>query len=81
MQSLVKAGWLKFKKTEEDYNVNKNPLPNHEGPAINVVDTFTERYKNKVCDVTTSICHQGLAMMRGRSLDASTRSSVYSTPR
>ncbi|KAA0047385.1 RNA-directed DNA polymerase (Reverse transcriptase), Ribonuclease H-like protein [Cucumis melo var. makuwa] len=55
VQSLVKAGWLKFKKTEEESDVNQNPLPNHEGPAINIVDTFTERYKNKVCDVTTSI--------------------------
>ncbi|KAA0038979.1 uncharacterized protein E6C27_scaffold84G00600 [Cucumis melo var. makuwa] len=55
VQSLVKAGWLKFKKTEEESDVNQNPLPNHEGPAINIVDTFTERYKNKVCDVTTSM--------------------------
>ncbi|XP_050939299.1 uncharacterized protein LOC127148916 [Cucumis melo] len=55
VQSLVKAGWLKFKKIEEESDVNQNPLPNHEGPAINIVDTFTERYKNKVCDVTTSM--------------------------
>ncbi|KAA0065920.1 uncharacterized protein E6C27_scaffold538G001040 [Cucumis melo var. makuwa] len=53
MQSLVKANWLKFKKTREESDVNQNPLPNHEGPAINVVNTFMERYKNKVSDVTT----------------------------
>ncbi|KAA0059164.1 RNA-directed DNA polymerase (Reverse transcriptase), Ribonuclease H-like protein [Cucumis melo var. makuwa] len=54
VQSLVKDGWLKFKKTREEHDVNQNPLPNHEGPAINVVDTFTKRYKNKVC-MTTSM--------------------------
>ncbi|KAA0063343.1 Gag-pro-like protein [Cucumis melo var. makuwa] len=42
-------------KTREELDVNQNPLPNHEGPAINVVDTFTERYKNKVYDVATSM--------------------------
>ncbi|KAA0051074.1 putative RNA-directed DNA polymerase [Cucumis melo var. makuwa] len=47
MQSLIKASWFKFKKIEGKPNVNQNPLPNQEGPAINVVDTFTERYKNK----------------------------------
>ncbi|KAA0041904.1 RNA-directed DNA polymerase [Cucumis melo var. makuwa] len=46
VQSLVKAGWLIFKKTGEEPNVNQNPLPNHECPAINIVDTFTERHKN-----------------------------------
>ncbi|KAA0045605.1 Gag-pro-like protein [Cucumis melo var. makuwa] len=55
VQSLVKAGWLKFKKTGEELDVNQNPLPNHEGPAINVVDTFTERNKNMVSGVTTSM--------------------------
>ncbi|TYK03247.1 RNA-directed DNA polymerase (Reverse transcriptase), Ribonuclease H-like protein [Cucumis melo var. makuwa] len=47
VQSLVKARWLKFKKTKGEPYVNQNPLPNHEGPAINVVDTFIERYMNK----------------------------------
>ncbi|KAA0060507.1 RNA-directed DNA polymerase (Reverse transcriptase), Ribonuclease H-like protein [Cucumis melo var. makuwa] len=42
VQSLVKVRRLKFKKTEEESDVNHNPLPNHEGSAINVVDTFTE---------------------------------------
>ncbi|KAA0060308.1 RNA-directed DNA polymerase (Reverse transcriptase), Ribonuclease H-like protein [Cucumis melo var. makuwa] len=55
VQSLVKAEWLKFKKTEEESDVNQNPFPNHERPTINIADTFTERYKNKVCDVTTSM--------------------------
>ncbi|KAA0063058.1 Gag-pro-like protein [Cucumis melo var. makuwa] len=55
VQSLVKGEKLKFKKTEEESNVNQNPLSNYEGPAINDVDTFTERYKNKVRDVTTSM--------------------------
>ncbi|TYK16525.1 uncharacterized protein E5676_scaffold21G003390 [Cucumis melo var. makuwa] len=93
VQSLVKAGWLKFKKIGEDSNINQNPLPNHEGPTINVVDTFTERYKNKMCDVTTSMntlfqILRGVGYLsqrfnndRGRSLDAPTRSSVYSTLR
>ena len=27
VQSLVKAGWLKFKKTGEEPDVNQNPLP------------------------------------------------------
>jgi len=53
VQSLVKVGWLKFKKTGDEPDVNQNPLPNHEGPAINVVNTFMEKYKNKVSDVTT----------------------------
>ncbi|TYK12200.1 uncharacterized protein E5676_scaffold106G001510 [Cucumis melo var. makuwa] len=42
VQSLVKVGWLKFKKTGEGPNVNQNPLPNHKDPTINVVDTFTQ---------------------------------------
>ena len=46
---------MKFKKTGRESDVNQNHLPNHEGPAINVVDTFTKRYKNKVCNVTTSM--------------------------
>ncbi|TYK28914.1 Gag-pro-like protein [Cucumis melo var. makuwa] len=93
VQSLVKAKWLKFKKTGEEPDVNQNPLPNNEGPTINVVDTFKERYKNEVCDVTTSmnalfqILHgAGYLSPRfnndeGRSLDVPTRSSVYSTLR
>ncbi|TYK09460.1 uncharacterized protein E5676_scaffold499G00530 [Cucumis melo var. makuwa] len=55
VQSLVKAGWLKFKKTGEEPDVNQNPLPNHEGPAINVVNTFTQRHKNRVSGITTSM--------------------------
>ncbi|KAA0051534.1 Gag-pro-like protein [Cucumis melo var. makuwa] len=48
-------GALKFKKIGGELDVNQNPLPNYKGPAINVVDTFIERYKNKVSDVTTSM--------------------------
>ncbi|KAA0061241.1 uncharacterized protein E6C27_scaffold455G00760 [Cucumis melo var. makuwa] len=55
VQSLVKAGWLRFKKTGEEPDVNQNPLPNHEGPSINAVDTFIQRHKNKVSDVATSM--------------------------
>ncbi|TYK05801.1 Gag-pro-like protein [Cucumis melo var. makuwa] len=55
VQSPVKAGWLKFKKTGEESDVNQNPLPNHEGPTINAVDMFMQRHKNRVSDVTTSM--------------------------
>ncbi|TYK15865.1 uncharacterized protein E5676_scaffold637G00420 [Cucumis melo var. makuwa] len=47
VQSLVEVGWLKFKKIGEEPDVNQNPSPNHEGPAINVVNAFTKRYNNE----------------------------------
>ncbi|KAA0041645.1 uncharacterized protein E6C27_scaffold93G001220 [Cucumis melo var. makuwa] len=37
----------RVRRTEGEPDVNQNSLPNHEGPAINVVDTFIEIYKNK----------------------------------
>ncbi|TYK06500.1 uncharacterized protein E5676_scaffold70G00280 [Cucumis melo var. makuwa] len=46
--------WLKFKKTGEEPDVNQNPLPNHEGPAINAIDTFTQRHKNRREDWCTN---------------------------
>lgn len=53
VQSLVKARWLKFKKTEEKPDVNQNPLSNHENPIVNVVATSMERCKDNVYDLTT----------------------------
>ena len=55
VQSLVKAGWLKFQKTGKEPNVNQNPLPNHENPVINVVVTLVKHYKSDVYKVTTSM--------------------------
>ncbi|KAA0026274.1 putative mitochondrial protein [Cucumis melo var. makuwa] len=39
MESLVKVGWLKFKKTGEESDVNQNSLPNHEDASSSVCQT------------------------------------------
>ncbi|KAA0043107.1 Gag-pro-like protein [Cucumis melo var. makuwa] len=51
VQSLINAGWLSFKKSDEKPNVNENPLPNHENPKVNVVDGLVEKCKNEVYEI------------------------------
>ncbi|KAL0533835.1 hypothetical protein IC582_028106 [Cucumis melo] len=51
VQSLINAGWLSFKKSGEKSNVNENPLPDHENPKVNVVDSLVEKCKNEVHEI------------------------------
>ncbi|KAA0060421.1 uncharacterized protein E6C27_scaffold22G002400 [Cucumis melo var. makuwa] len=51
VQSLINAGWLSFKKSGEKPNVNENPLPNHENPKVNAVDSLVEKCKNEVHEI------------------------------
>ncbi|KAA0032112.1 Gag-pro-like protein [Cucumis melo var. makuwa] len=51
VQSLIKTGWLSFKKSGEKPNVNENPLPNHENPKVNTVDDLVEKCKNEVYEI------------------------------
>ncbi|KAA0037781.1 uncharacterized protein E6C27_scaffold471G00160 [Cucumis melo var. makuwa] len=51
VQSLINAGWLSFKKSGEKPNVNENPLPDHENPKVNVVDSLVEKCKNEVHEI------------------------------
>ncbi|KAA0066096.1 uncharacterized protein E6C27_scaffold21G00870 [Cucumis melo var. makuwa] len=51
VQSLINGGWLSFKKSGEKPNVNENPLPDHENPKVNVVDSLVEKCKNEVHEI------------------------------
>ncbi|KAA0036950.1 uncharacterized protein E6C27_scaffold86G00300 [Cucumis melo var. makuwa] len=51
VQSLINARWLSFKKSGEKSNVNENPLPDHENPKVNVVDSLVEKCKNEVHEI------------------------------
>ena len=51
MQSLINVGWLSFKKSGEKPNVNENPLPDHENPKVNAVDSLVEKCKNEVHEI------------------------------
>ncbi|KAA0036947.1 uncharacterized protein E6C27_scaffold86G00270 [Cucumis melo var. makuwa] len=51
VQSLINAGWLSFKKSGKKPNVNENPLPDHENPKVNVVDSLVEKCKNEVHEI------------------------------
>ena len=51
VQSLINVGWLSFKKSGEKPNVNENPLPDHENPKVNVVDSLVEKCKNEVHEI------------------------------
>ena len=52
VQSLIKAGWLTFQ--EDGPNVKTNPLANHGGPAVNVVEECGSRQPKHLGDVITS---------------------------
>ncbi|KAL4010976.1 hypothetical protein IC575_028018 [Cucumis melo] len=51
VQSLINAGWLSFKKSGEKSNVYENPLPDHENPKVNVVDSLVEKCENEVHEI------------------------------
>ncbi|KAA0056622.1 uncharacterized protein E6C27_scaffold288G001420 [Cucumis melo var. makuwa] len=51
VQSLINTGWLSFKKFGEKPNVNENPLPDHENPKVNAVDSLVEKCKNEVHEI------------------------------
>ena len=51
VQDLIKKGELTF-EDEDILNMNGNPLPNHEGPKVNAVETSQEmQVKRNVRDV------------------------------
>ncbi|KAL0533815.1 hypothetical protein IC582_028086 [Cucumis melo] len=51
VQSLINVGWLSFKKSGEKSNVYENPLPDHENPKVNAVDSFVEKCKNELHEI------------------------------
>ncbi|KAH1254327.1 hypothetical protein GmHk_04G010789 [Glycine max] len=53
VQSLIEAGWLTFQ--EDRPNVKTNPLANHGGGAVNVVESGRPRRSKPLKDVTTPI--------------------------
>ena len=51
VQELIKKGELTF-EDEDIPNVNRNPLPNHGGPRINVIERSEEiQVKRSIKDV------------------------------
>ena len=51
VQHLIDAGWLTFQ--EDQPNVKTNPLANHGGGAVNVVESGRPRRSKPLKDVTT----------------------------
>ena len=69
VHDLIKAGALAF-DDEDVPDVNKNPLPNHQRPKINVVDSDPEiQIEKDVRDIRMSMEMVYEALLKARMLE------------